>query len=137
VDVNGNELASGTLTLTGASGTAVLGSGLSGSIDFDTLGLANGAYTLTYTESALGAVTTSHSVALAIDNSPTGTTSPLAPHAGGASAWFAALGSLVTSELMLLVEVGAVLAVAVGLYGRRRGRGGASRGERGPEESRR
>jgi len=66
----GTELATGQLSLVWAGGSKVLASGLSGSYALDTTSLANGAYSVVFSESAPGTATTTRSVSIYVDNTP-------------------------------------------------------------------
>ena len=67
-NVEGVELATGTLSLVSGAGSTVLTTGLSGSYALDTAQLSDGYYSVVFTETAPGAATTTRLVSLYSDN---------------------------------------------------------------------
>ena len=117
---DGHELARGTLTLQWAGGSELLASGLSGSYTLDTATLANGAYSVVFSETAPGAATTTRSVSFYVDNAPVAPQPPTASPGSGTSP--SSSGSFGYAELGLLATVaalGVVIAAGV-IYGESR-----------------
>ncbi len=108
---SGNELATGALSLVWGGGSKLLASGLSGSFALDTTGLPNGAYSVVFSETAVGAAPTSQSVSIYVDNVPAATSPPPGPAApshvhSGAPTLFAVL--LGDNLLYLVAALGVV-----------------------------
>ena len=98
----GVELASGTLSLVSGAGSTVLATGISGSYALNTAALADGYYSVVFTETAPGAATTTRTVTLYADNEITTLTASVSALTAQLSAlkqnWAAANAS-VASEL--------------------------------------
>ncbi len=109
---DGAELATGVLSLVWGGGSTVLATGLSGSYALDTTGLANGAYSVDFTETATGVVPTTRSVAIYVDNAPAASPSPTAPAPAHPSSSGPVLFGLIAGENLLYLV--AALGVAGG-----------------------
>ncbi len=102
LNAKGVEVASGTLTLVSGAGSTVLATGISGSYALNTAQLADGYYSVVFTETAPGAATTTQSVVLYADNeiaALTASVSALNAQLSGLEANWAAANASVASEL--------------------------------------
>ncbi len=101
-NAKGTELATGILTLVSGAGSTVLATGISGTYALNTAALADGYYSVVFTESAPGAATTTRSVVLYSDNeivSLTASVAALNAQLSGIEQNWATANASVASEL--------------------------------------